>query len=242
MLGVVLLFSACTGLFDGIYDNDRITDEVVVKEGQIYLDATDWEQWHYINLEDLFTADSTLHIITYQIPLDTLQDSESRTGIYTYWYDVFGEGKSKNEYRSFYPTAEQPEPSEWTFAIHRDNVRTNAGAVYETALSSMDELPESSAAYENATFTEDEWNETDVWTIQKKMLMKLIGNQGIYINPVLSTWLDLEIKSVPPTFTLNNHVFILRCGNGKYAALQLENYQNTNGEKCWLTINYKYPF
>ena len=28
----------------------------------------------------------------------------------------------------------------------------------------------------------------------------------------------------------------------EYAALQLENYIGTDGTKCWLKINYKYPY
>ena len=47
---------------------------------------------------------------------------------------------------------------------------------------------------------------------------------------------------MPPSFTLNNHVFIIRLQNGNYAAVQLQNYMNAAGAKCWLTINYKYPY
>ena len=47
---------------------------------------------------------------------------------------------------------------------------------------------------------------------------------------------------MPPAFTMNKHVFIVRLKNGKYAALQLQNYIGTDGTKCWLTINYKYPY
>ncbi len=42
-----------------------------------------------------------------------------------YWFDVFGEGIKKNTFTYFEPTAEQGAPSEWTLAIHRNNVRTN---------------------------------------------------------------------------------------------------------------------
>jgi hypothetical protein len=52
----------------------------------------------------------------------------------------------------------------------------------------------------------------------------------------------VHIPPVPPVFTLNSHVFILRLKNGTCAALQLENYQNAAGKKCFLTINYKYPY
>ena len=41
---------------------------------------------------------------------------------------------------------------------------------------------------------------------------------------------------------MKNDVSIFRLKNGKYAALQLVNYMNARGTKCWLTINYKYPY
>ena len=57
---------------------------------------------------------------------------------------------------------------------------------------------------------------------------------GNTYNKVLSSWLKIEIPPMPPSFTMNSHVFILRLKNGKYAALQLENYIGTDGTKCWL--------
>ena len=59
---------------------------------------------------------------------------------------------------------------------------------------------------------------------------------------MLSNWLRLDIPPMPPAFTMNSHVFIIRMKNGNYAAVQLENYMNAEGTKCWLTINYKYPY
>ena len=47
---------------------------------------------------------------------------------------------------------------------------------------------------------------------------------------------------MPPQFVHNNHVFILRLNDGTYAALQLEDYLSPTGTKCYLTINYKYPY
>ena len=185
-----------------------------------------------------------MSIPTEKLPTLSPQPSalSPQPGIYTYWYDVFGAGLSNHEFQSFTPTAEQPEPEKWHIAVHRNNVRTNGGAAHETSYTSMSELPESSEAFADATFTPDTWNELDVWTIREQMLQGFVGNQGIQVNPVLSSWLKLEIPPVPPAFTLNNHVFIVRFDDGTYAAIQLENYQNAAGVKCCLTINYKYPY
>jgi hypothetical protein len=114
--------------------------------------------------------------------------------------------------------------------------------VLETSYTSMDQLPETSESFHNMTFTEDEWSENEVWDDQSTMLQCYVPSQGIMINKVLSSWLTMDIPPMPPAFTYNNHVFILRLQDGTYAALQLANYLSPKGTKCYLAINYKYPF
>lgn len=237
-------------MFDELYDTP--TESIDIKEGQLYVDASSWLDWYYIDFEkanhNAMEGGTSSAFVKEAIPTEepsTLNSEPStlnQSGIYTYWYDVFGAGLSNHEFRAFTPTAPQPEPDTWHIAVHRNNVRTNGGAAYETPYTSMNDLPENSEAFKDADFTPDEWNQLDVWTIQAQMLQGLIGNQGIKVNPVLSSWLKLEIPPVPPTFTLNNHVFIVRFADDTYAAIQLENYQSPAGTKCCLTINYKYPY
>lgn len=243
------LLTSCHGTFDELYDNPA--ESIDIREGQLYVDASSWLNWYYLDFNaanrHFAEGGTSSAFVKYAIPTEELSNPQPstpnpQTGIYTYWYDVFGDGLSNHDFRSFTPTAPQPAPDSWHIAVHRNNVRTNGGAVYETAFTSMKDLPESSAAFADATFTPDAWNELDVWTIQAQMLQGLIGNQGIEVNPVLSSWLRVDIPPVPPTFTLNNHVFIIRFSDNTYAAVQLENYQSPAGIKCCLTINYKYPY
>lgn len=232
-----LLLSACEGVADGIYDNGK---EKVVKEGQIVVDATKWTEWHYIDLE---SGTGEVNCVTYEIPrvkVDDTEEGEHPAGMYTYWYDVFGQGLRNNRFSSYYPTARQPEPEHWTFAVHRNNVRTHGGAALRTNHNNISEVP-SAQAFANATFTPDSWNENWVWVDQKTMMQGLVGCQGINLNEVLSTWLDMSLPPIPPAFTHDNHVYILRTASGQYAALQLENYMDEKGTKCHLTINYKFP-
>lgn len=240
MLTGATLLASCHGILDELYDSP--SEDIVLTEGQLYINASSWTDWHYINL-----AAAPNGIVTVPIPVSESSESSEHpnhpsSGIYTYWYDVFGAGLSNHEFRGFTPTASQPEPATWHIAVHRNNVRTNGGAAYETNLTSMDDLPESSAAFADAAFTPDEWNEVDVWTVQGQMLQGLIGNQGIKVNPVLASWLTVSLPPIPPLFTHNNHVFIVRMNDGTFAALQQENYQSPKGTKCCLTINYKYPY
>ena len=249
LLAGIVLLTSCHGAFEELYD--KPAESIDIREGQLYVDASSWLNWYYLDFNTAnrrFAEGGTgSAFVKVAIPTEELASPQPsghnpQPGIYTYWYDVFGAGLSNHEFRGFTPTAAQPEPASWHIAVHRNNVRTNGGAAYETPFTSMAELPESSEAFADATFTEDAWNELDVWTVQSQMLQGIIGNQGIEVNPVLSSWLKVDIPPVPPVFTLNNHVFIVRFEDGTYAALQLENYQSPSGTKCCLTINYKYPY
>lgn len=254
-----LLLVSCEGVFSGLYDEmtDRPTNaggqttftegEVKSVEGRIYVDAGSWSTWNYIDFDVLLAAaqDATVDvesaITVMDIPTEASQ-TDSPNRIYTYWFDVFGKGLSHYELRASRATDAQPEPDGWTIALHRETVRTNGCAVMETQCTSFDELPASSAAFDAAAFECDSWSERDVWVEQGQMLLGLIGCQGIYINKVLSNWYTCNIPPMPPTYTMNNHVFIMRLPNGKCAALQLANHLSASGTKCCFTINYKYPY
>ena len=249
---IMMLVTACNGIFDDIYDEASASSSVTT-EGQLLVNASSWKDWYYVDFDSLqmyierkdtaglLKAQSTF--TRYPIPTTLSSGTgDGKTGTYIYWFDVFGKGLSVNEKRSFTATDVQPEPASWSLAFHRNNVRTNGAAALETKYTSMTALPKNSSAFLGATFQEDEWSENQVWDDQSQMLSSLIGCQGIKINKVLSSWLRLDIPPMPPAFTMNNHVFIVRLKNGKYAAVQLENYIGTDGTKCWLRINYKYPY
>lgn len=243
------VLSGCDGILDGIYD-DAPTERVETVAGELYIDASDWTRWHYLDLDALADSvsanpgyNTSAAWVTMDVPTDPSDTAagDTPTGIYTYWYDVFGQGIGKYEYRDSYPTAPQPEPADWTLAVHRNNVRTNGCSAAVTGLRSLDDLPGDRAYYDTLDYRPDEWNEKDVWVIQDRMLLGLIGNQGIYVNPVLSSWLGIDIPPMPPAFTLNSEVFVLRTPDGSLAALQLKNYQSAAGTKCCLSIKYRYP-
>lgn len=248
VLTAVMSLTGCRGIFSGIYDEPPIDDNQTVASGELYIDASSWSEWHFIDLDSvaartendpLYNPSSAWQ--TFPIPVEQTDRAEGKAGIYTYWYDVFGEGISKREFRDFYPTAPQKMPESWTFAVHRNNVMTNGCSVARTEFDSFDQLPEDTFELNSLTYTRDEWNESDVWVIQDRMLLGLIGCQGIEINEALSSWLAVEIPPIPPAFTLSSKVFILKTPEGELAALQLKNYQSAAGTKCVLSINYRYP-
>lgn len=244
------LLTACNGIFDDIYDQPK---PVVPAKGQLVIDATSWTDWYYVSLprlQRLAEAGDEDALLKAQtefekrpIPFALSEGSEwdGRSGQYMYWFDVWGAGIQNNEFRGLTKTDAQQDPEEWSFAVHRNNVRTNGGAVYETQYTSFDQLPASSTEFANKEFTADEWSENEVWSSQEQMLLSLVPSQGIDVNKVLSSWLAFKFN-VPPDYILNKHVFILRLADGTYAALQLANFVSPEGKKCFLTINYKYPY
>ena len=251
--------TSCTGLFDSIYDDpdqNAVPTDVVDNQsgdstsvtavtGQLYIEANSWTDWFYIDLQALADTATRQQAIEqahypYPIPTDlTTGSDDGTTGIYTYWFDVWGKGISVNEYRAFTPTDAQPAPPSWSVAVHRNNVRTNGGAVAETQLTDISLLDMRPAELEKLHFTADEWTENVVWAEQSQMLNSLIGSQGIAVNRVLSSWLQIEVPPMPPAFTHNNHVFVLRMADDSYAALQLADYLSPSGTKCCLTIKWR---
>lgn len=251
-LTVAVMLSGCEGIFNSVYD-EPASEIRSTTAGHLYIDASNWKEWHYIDLKALAEYcvlfpdyDTSLLWNSMEIPIDessleTGGNQNKLSGIYTYWYDVFGQGISNREYRGFTPTCPQPEPDQWTFAVHRNNVRTNGCLVAETHYTSLSQIPEDFEWISTLTFKPDEWNQTDVWTVQDRMLNGIIGTQGIYTNSVLSRWLNMIIPPMPPIFEINRHVFILKLPDNSLAALQLEDYIGASGTKCCLSINYKYP-
>lgn len=239
--GLLLMSTSCNGVFDDIYDKAPAP-----AEGDLYIDASSWTKWHYINLHELRETvengeKAKLSITTMDIPLTDSNDfDKDSTGIFTYWYDVFGKGITSRERRSYYATIPQPEPEHWDLAFHRNNIRTNGGEVLETSLKDINQVGTASL-YATLPFVADSWNETDVWTVQDRMLEGLIGNQRIKINNELGKWLSVNIPPMPPIFSHADNVFIVRFNDGTCCALRLKSYINEKNVKCCLTIEYKYP-
>lgn len=248
LTGITLLCTSCNGIFGGVYDEPQ-SGPVVTAAGQLYIDASDWTLWHYIDLKAVAAASEadkdynpSSAWVAERIPTQQLDGGDQEVcGIYTYWYDVFGEGISKREFRSKYATEPQPAPESWTFAVHRNNVRTNGATVAATEYKNLDEVPENIDFIRTLDFHADQWSESDVWVVQDRMLLGIIGSQGIEVNPVLSQWLGVEIPPVPPVFSINDGVFVIRCADGSYGAVRLVNHQSQTGTNCCLTIDFKYP-
>lgn len=254
LVAAAMVLPGCQGLFEDIYDRPDDTATTTLS-GTLYIDASDWSKWHYIDLKALVdstandsTYDTSSAWVTMDIPYplsnavtQTVKPVGQDCGVYTYWYDVFGQGLSNCTFTNYIPAEAQPEPKSWTLAVHRNNARTNGCGVYATSYNDIEQIPLNRDYLNSLEYTPDTWNDNGVWINQDRMLSGYVGNQGIKVNEVLSSWLKINIPPMPPAFEIDNRVFIIAMPDGSYSAIQLKDYISATGVKCCLTINYKYP-
>lgn len=261
------MLTSCEGILSGIYDEpfDKGSSVDVRGDtisGSLYIEANEWDEWFYVDLHAIREAvtaandgepmdSSCLHFEPYKVPLTLTEEWDGTSRIYTYLFRVLtGQGLDDNELLQVVETDTQPEAPSWDFAIHRNNNRTNGGAVLETSFSSLDELPISSTTLLNqmvsegkdTAFVSDTYSDKVVWVDQTMMLQEIIPCQGIMVNEVLSRWMIVELTTPPPIFHHNGHVFLLRMNDGTIAALRCANYISARNVKCCLTIEYLYPY
>ncbi len=269
MLGLSLwICSACSGLFEGIYDDSSSKGNHSEAQGDtiissVYLEATNWAEWYYIDLhafrDEILAAQEaglpgdsvSLTFTPYPVPQGLTSAWDGYSYNRTYRFRVLtGAGLSDYEVIDSTQVDTQPEPETWDLGIHRNNVRTHNGSVLATPYTSLSSLPANSAALFDAmlaagadtTFVADSYNERDVWFDSSNMIAELIPCQGIAVSEVLSTWLKINLPPIPPTFTHRSNVYLLRMSDGSIAALRLANYMSTTGVKCCLTIEIEYPY
>lgn len=244
LVGSALNFSACNGLFEGIYDHPT-TEEAGTKmgfvaydaathRGRIFVDAGSYQHWVYLDLP-------TRTAQTMAIPTSLSREWDGRSAI-SYQHVTW-----PSTYRtdSIVRTDPMPEPASWTFALHHYDVATNNGAAVATTYRSLDELPREGAA---RTSLLDQAFQPDVWTTHQSFFdlsgiyLYYIGYQHAAFNPVLSTWMDMDVKNPPPRYTLSGLIYLLRLADGTTAALHFPSHVNAAGQKGYVTIDYIWPY
>lgn len=206
ILGVVALLSlsACNGIFEWIYDKPLPKEDnefgfVVVDEqtntGRIYIDATDYTQWHYIDIHNK------------EVVKKSVEDNA---------------------------------PTNWDFAIHRYDAKTNSGAVYETKATDFESFANINTIPEGG-FVDDVWTTNKITIDMSQMMDGIILYAEDYYNPCLSRWLNVDTSTMPPIYTLSGKIYLLRLSDGSYAALRLVNFMNDAAVKGFMTIDYLYP-
>ena len=124
----------------------------------------------------------------------------------------------------------------WDLAFNRYNVRTNSGlsgkgkgGAADTGKTKMSEV----TTVPDLTFEVDEMG---------KITSKFTGSGVEEIDSPLNKKLSkaIDFQGPPPTYTPNNHVYIVRTADGKYAKIKIENFYNDEGKSGFVTFTYVY--
>ena len=178
------------------------------------LDVSAYDKWTYVNLK---TGETEIHPDTSE------------------W--IYTDGSVSE------PKAKETIGIEWHIAIHRYEIKTNGGMVFDTEKTNMNEiteLPEGDyKADENIT------NEDEEYAIITDMSKMMQGNVGYAktatVNKVLCSWVKkTETGSMPPTiYEPTMHVIVLKCKDGSWAKLQFTVAGNSETNKSgFVTFNY----
>lgn len=219
--------TACEGIFEDIYDDPEDEDEVITNDdsdsSNSFLSTTGYGFIAY----DTLTCYGTAYINT--------------TDYYTWYYLNFHDFTTDTlivDLDADDILADEPE--EWDLALHRWDVRTNGGAGLETEYTSLDDLA-AATTMPSGDFVEDEWYEY-ISVDMSGMMSGDIGYMSCYTNLEIGKWMDVSTETMPPTYTPSNKAYLVRLQDETMLALILSNYMNKSGTKCYLTIDFIYPF
>ncbi|MBP5375073.1 MAG: HmuY family protein [Bacteroidaceae bacterium] len=133
-------------------------------------------------------------------------------------------------------------PAEWDIAHHRYDVKTDGAAVMMTPYHSIQEL-ETAGLPKEGKWVEDEDSEQCITVDMSHMMEGYLTYAPGHKNTELGQWVKVDTSNMPPNYTMNGNVMLLRLADGTYAAIQLANFMSTDSYqvKGWMTVNYKYP-
>jgi len=126
----------------------------------------------------------------------------------------------------------------WDIAFNRYNVRTNGGesGSGEGAAYDAGEVDFSSVLEANETgYTVDD-------TIQ---IVEAFTGQGVTFmtstgNDVFKECIEMVHGNTGPSYETNDHVYVVKTANGKYAKVWIKGYYSQGGESGFINMKYTY--
>lgn len=194
-------------------NNDEKPKEIVKKTQKI--DATKYEMWTYVNLETGQTEThrdfSEWHVMEKGKLLETIPAKGSEADIKIKWH----------------------------IAIHRFDIRTNEGeaiATKETEFNKVIRLP--SGDYKKDIEVKDQvrvgFNTADM--MKRKFTVAGMAK----VNPVLNKWMNVDMSTMPPTYTMSNLVYIVKFKDGSHAKLKFTDHLSSVGKTGHVTFQYEF--
>ncbi len=123
---------------------------------------------------------------------------------------------------------------DWDIGFHRFDVRTNCGTsgpgqggTHDAGVVDFDDVimaPESGYSLND--------------TIQVIMEQGVWEYQNVPGDTALANW--LTFTGPPPTYTINDNIYIVKTADEKFAKIWLKDYYNDNSEAGYVTMKYAY--
>ena len=137
-------------------------------------------------------------------------------------------------------------PSQWDLALHRYDVKTHDGAALETEYVSLEAFRADvqSGAFPLPSPDDMVRDEADSVIVDMSTMMDgYITCVASFLNREMGKWLDVDLSSMPPTYTPSNRVYLLWLHDGTYAAIRFTDFANPNryNTKGYISFDYCYP-
>lgn len=205
IFAAVLCLTACS----------KKDDPVIPVKNSTTIDASNYNNWTYINLETGQTQ--------------TLRD-------FNQW-NYLTKGKVVETVEA--QGNESDIKIKWHIAIHRYDIKTNNGQAIATAETEMDNV----TTIPTAGYKADETVENKILTDMSGMMQGKMGYAATSkLNSVLSGWvIATPTGSMPPyTYAPTNLIYIVKFTDGSYAKLKFTNFQSAEGERGHVTFSSVY--
>ena len=128
------------------------------------------------------------------------------------------------------------ENKSWDLAFNRYNIRTNSGlsgkgqgGALDTGLKDLNLI---------ASVPEGEFVVDSMGIITAGMTGFPPPTMESPLNGVLAD--AIHFQGPPPTYTPNEHVYIVKTADGKYAKIQIQGFYNDEGQSGYVTFTYVY--
>lgn len=126
----------------------------------------------------------------------------------------------------------------WDIAFNRYNVRTNGGesgmgqgGVVDAGAVDFTEYAE---APENGYVLDDTIQIVKEFTGQGVIYMTSTGNDAF------KGCISMEFGNQGPSYIINDHVYVVKTAEGKYAKVWIKSYHSTAGEAGYINMKYAY--
>lgn len=138
--------------------------------------------------------------------------------------------------------------ADWDLAFHKWDIRTNSGesgkgkgGASQTNYGGDLMVAIWSNIPSKESFTAD--TQIKTYMTPPKMDDNAPADQRVSVpaNTVLAKWLEVQMTSIPPKYTMLDRAFVVRTASGKHAAVKFTSYMNDKAEKGYVSFDYVYP-